>query len=153
MKRYALTISLAYNNFPKKNKITRCKYVAALRDFFYELSKLIIYERFSYKIPSGLGSLRIAKRKNNSKLHKNKIDYGVYNKTGKIVYLTNLHTNNYYFFWFWNKINAVFKYRSVYEIVPNRGNDGVIGTRGLSAYIKKCSESPLIKDYNVLEVI
>lgn len=127
-------------------------YKTIMKDFFYEISLMVIKERFILKMPYSLGEVSIRKRKNNGNLNKNRLDFKHFNATGKKRYLINLHSNRFYFFFDWKKPfgHRIFKNSSVYRFVPNRGNDYVIGKRGLSKWIKQCAENPKIKDFDAL---
>lgn len=132
--------------------IDRKLYLKAFKEIFWELSKSIIQERLTIKFPYRLGFFSIRKRKNNKNREKQRIDYKYYNETGKIKYHNNLHSNQYHFFWDWDVYNtyANFTNKSFYKFIANRGNDYIIGKRGLKAWILKCSEDPMVRDYDVL---
>lgn len=139
---------------PKNMRVDKKVYKALLKDFFWELSKMIIQERYNFKVPLRLGFISIKKRKNYKESCSNKIDYKLYNKEKKIVHLFNRHTDRFYFFWAWDKKKfnyAFFKNKPFYKFIPNRGNDRVIGKRGLAAWIMKTVNDPKLKDYDVLE--
>lgn len=133
-------------------ELSKKDYTRFMKDLFFELSKEIIRERLDIKFPNRLGKIRIRKRKNNKHLEKQRINYGILNKEKRLVYLTNHHTNKYYFFWDWevNDGYGFFTNKSLYKFIPARGNDKITGKRGLCNWIKYCAENPLIKDYDCL---
>lgn len=148
------SLSNSYSTYTNPTKITKAQYMKLMGDFFWELSYLIIREKYQFRFPRGIGLIRIKKRKNNPEFKKNKIDYGHYNKTGKLVRFTNSHSDNYYFRFYWDKSKGVssnFKNKNIYTFVPIRGNDRVIGARGLAKYIKDCANDPFTKDYDCPE--
>lgn len=143
------TIKCAHKNSPYRKKYNLKKYKDVLFTFFYGLSQLIIYEKYEYKVPFGGGSIRIAK----VRLGKNRtLDYKHYKATGQKRFHLNRHTNGYYFFWYWNTKRCLYKHSKLFKLIPNRGNDRVIGARGLSKHINDCSSDPYKKDYDVLAI-
>lgn len=127
-------------------------YVKLLKEIFWELSKDIIRHIKNVKLPHRLGDIGIRKRKNCRTYTKQRIDFKHFNETGEIIYHCNNHTNKYYFFWNWDNSlsKALFTNKNFYKFTPARGNDKVIGSRGLGAWIKYCSEDPTVKDYDAL---
>lgn len=146
------TLVDAYKSYNKKNPklLTKAQYMKLMGEFFWELSNLIIRERYQFRIPRGMGILRIRKIRNKEDLNENRIDYGHFNKTGKIIRLLNPHTNNYYFRFSWQKSRYITNSK-LYTFVPIRGNDFKIGARGLAKYIKDCANDPYTKDYDCPE--
>lgn len=144
----SFTLRFSYKKFPLKKKYSYSKYRSVLELLLYEISKAIIYDKYSLKLPHGGGIIKIIKVtvNNNNK----KIDYKYYNDTGKVRYLLNRHTNGYYFMWHWDTKRCIYKNCKLYKMIPNRGNDKVIGTRGLAKHIIDCSKDPYKKDYDVL---
>lgn len=148
------TINDSYIPYKKEKlqtlELDKKTYVKVLKEVFWEMSKDIIREKADIKLPVRLGKLRIRKRKNNREFNSQRLNYKTYNTTGKIVYHVNNHTNKYYFFWDWetNDGYAVFTNKNLYKFIPARGNDKVVGKRGLANWIKYCSETPEIRDYD-----
>lgn len=141
------TIRHAYKKFPLKSKYKYSKYKEVLLELFYDLNKSIIYDRMELQLPLSGGKIKIAKA-----LVKEKkvLDYKYYKETGKKRFLLNRHSNGYYFFWYWNTKGCRYKNCKLFSILPNRGNDGIIGKRGLKNHIINCSQNPYVKDYDVL---
>lgn len=125
-------------------------YIKVLKEVMWELSKTIIRYVRKINLPYRLGELSIKKRKNNREYTKQRLDYKYYNETKKILYHCNTHTNKYYFFWDWDNKTAFFTNKSYYKFIPARGNDRIVGKRGLADWIKKCASDPNIKDYDCL---
>lgn len=133
----------------------------------YELNKiianLIIKESFEYRMPHGIGFLRIKKKKLVFKLFEGKIDvnkniidweaswaYWIKQFPGKtrmeikkipgkkVFFQTNEHTNGEVMRWYWDKRISRVKNTYLYSFKPVKG--GVIGEqytgrRGLSKWI------------------
>jgi len=118
-------------------------------NFFIEISKAIIREKLIFKIPYRLGYISIRKKK--TKVDRKLPNFKIYNETGKIVSHSNIHTNGYYFYFEWDKTSSYytkFKNQSFYRFDVNRGNDKIVGARGLSDWIFKCYKNPTLKDYD-----
>jgi hypothetical protein len=144
------TITTAYPKSKYSKKYEYKKYKKVLTTFFYELSRAILYDRYEYKLPYGGGTIRVAKNPPSKKVKK--LDYAHFNKTGEKRFHLNRHTNGYYFFFYWNKKNCKWPNFNIYKFKVTRGNDKIIGARGLSKHIKECSENPLVKDYDVIQI-
>jgi hypothetical protein len=143
------TISSAHKLSKYNKKYNKVRYKEILSTFFYELSKSIIYDKLEYKFPYGGGSLRVSKNPSSNKIKK--LDYAHFNKTGEKRYHINRHTNGYYFFFLWGKGKSYWPNCKVYKFEVTRGNDKIIGARGLAKHIKECAENPLVKDYDVMQ--
>lgn len=117
--------------------------------FFEEIGKAIIREKMIFKIPYRMGYISIRKKK--TKFDRRLPNFKVFNETGKIVSHSNIHTNGYYFYFEWDKTSSYytrFRNQSYYRFDVNRGNDRVIGARGLSEWIFKCANDPTMKGYD-----
>jgi hypothetical protein len=127
-------------------------YIKCFKEFFWELGKDLIRELGSVALPFKLGDLGIRKRKNNKEYTRQRIDFKHYNETKQIVYHCNNHTNKYYFFWDWDisRRRAFFVNQNCYKLTPARGNDKVVGKRGLAQWIKHCATDPNTRDYDRL---
>ncbi len=148
MKPYTILESYKTYNGPVPCK----KYTAALKDIFREISFAIIREKFCY-FPTGLGRIFI-RRKQVSKVwaNKRKVDYDYYNKTKTLRTFDNLHTDGYYFRYWWTRVKKIKGSYNLrfYKFRPIRGADKTIGKRGLAKWIKECSINPLLKDYTTV---
>lgn len=127
-------------------------YIKIMKEIFADLSKDIIRDIPEVVLPYRLGKIGIKKRRNNRVFNKQQLDYGKYNSSKTKLYHTNSHTNKYYFFWDWETKDgaALFTNQKCYKFTPARGNDNVVGKRGLASWIKYCAETPTIKDYDRL---
>lgn len=141
---------LLYKEELKELAWDKTTYIRLVKEVLWELAKCIIRERLMIKIPNRLGILGIWKRKNNKDYNKQRIDWKHYNETGKIIYHCNKHSNGYHFFWDWDLqcSYALFTNKKVYSFEVARGNDYIVGSRGLSKWVKDCSENPNVKDYD-----
>lgn len=141
------TISKSYNNY--EGNLEQKKYVKVLKEFFWELSYIIIRDRYKFNIPR-MGCIYIKRRKNIKE--KKEIDYKFYKETGKIRFQENLHSDGYHFMFVWEKPKAYnhFFNKIFYKFTAIRGEDRIIGKRGLAAWVKKCAEDPALKDYTTI---
>jgi len=145
---YTYTITDFYNDYVEEfsDNVTRDQYKNLMETFFETLRNEIIENRYRFKMPFHLGTIRIKKRKNPSSLRKNCLDYNKTKKLGKKIYHLNLHTGRYYFRWIWEKGRGIgYKNKTIYSFRPLRK-----AKRQLAAYIKKCANDPTLKDYDCL---
>lgn len=146
----SFTIRKSYSKYSLKTKYTYKKYREVLEMLLYELSKAIIYDKYTFLLPYGGGAIRIIKVV--ASKNKKHLDYKYYKQTGEKRYLLNRHTNGFYFMWNWNTSKCKYRNCKLYRMVPVRGNDNIIGTRGLAKHIIECSKNPYVKDYDALTV-
>lgn len=124
------------------------KYKVFVEDFLLELRKEIIENRYVFKLPFRLGTIRIRKGKNSRNLNKNRIDWDATKKTGQLVRFLNLHTDRHYFQWKWYRKGSLgfFKNKKYYIFRPVRA-----ATKHLHARVMECANNPELKDYDCLE--
>ncbi len=97
-----------------------------LKDYFQEWIRLILYEGERYKLPFGLGEIRIRKKKMNIanlvKYDKLQMDYGIFQKTGKKVFFLNEHRGRFKYNIFWQKKGFLPKVKGMfpYQFKPVR---------------------------------
>jgi len=126
------TLKNAYKDYDDFYKVGYKKYRAICEDFNKRIIDKILLKAFEFKMPYRLGSLRIRKKlMNYSKKNKLKIDWQATNQQKKVMYHLNDHTNGFNYRWFWSKINAVIKNKSVYSFQATRTNK-----RRLAALLK-----------------
>lgn len=163
------TLVDAYKMYRKANKksvIDHKKYIEICHLFNKIVSDKIIRESMEFKIPHGLGTMRIKSVKHTFKTVDGKLDkrrsgvdwkktkdmysqmYGtndwdelkdIPNK--KVVIYTNEHSNGYTMKWYWARKNScIFTNRLMYSVKVIKGGitpDGYyVGRRGLAAWIK-----------------
>lgn len=76
------------------------------------------------------------------------IDWQETRKQGKVVKKYNAHTGGLSFFVKWNKVLCKLSNRNFYQFNPYRGSEKeMAGSRGLSAWVKKCANDPYIQDF------
>lgn len=146
--RYVWTITDSSKNY--KGPLTKNEYIKVVKDFFWEISLKIIRDRYAFKLSGGMGRIFIKK---STRGPGRPINWKASKKAGKRIYHLNLHTNGNTFRFFWQKTNYSYNFtskKSVYKFIPNRGNDYKIGARGLAFWIKLCSTSPELKDYEAI---
>jgi hypothetical protein len=145
------SISDYYDSYQSERKgwdkvLTKSQYVSLNKDFLFEVSLLIIREKFLFKMPYKLGTIRI---KRILKSKRPGIDWEKTKKLGKQVRYSNLHTDGKGFRWSWDKPRFGITNQSYYTFKATRDEvKKEIGTRGLAKYIKECSRDPYKKDYN-----
>lgn len=123
--------------------IDKSSYVKIAKDFFTELSREIILNRFKFKLPSGLGVIRIQKKRNKPVINAKRIDWAKTKELNKKVYHLNLHTSGNYFKFLWERGRVVNS--RLYSFYPVRKNK-----RFLASEIKRRATDPMEKDYDCL---
>jgi len=152
-----------YKKSSKKN-ISKTKYCNVCHEFNKALSQKIIKESFEFKIPFGLGYLRIKASKPKLKfkngkpqIHKMAINwketlnlwermYGDKSKAEykkipdkKLVVHTNEHTDGYVMKWYWDRRISNVKNQTVYMFKPVKGGISLdnyyYGRLGLAKWI------------------
>lgn len=147
-----------------KGKLTKKQYTQVAYEINRKISTLIIKESFEYKIPHGLGFLRIKKRKLRFKLNdkgkidinKNIIDWkatwdywereypGLTRKQikdipgKKVFFQTNEHTDGEVMSWYWDKRTSKIKNIILYSFRTVKGGseeDTFTGRLGLRDWI------------------
>ena len=148
-----------YNNSLKEKKYKDIAY-----DLNSTIADMIIRESFEYRIPYGLGFIRIKKKKLKFKLFNGKLDVNkniidwestwkywekqfpnntrneIKKLPGKKVFFhSNDHTNGEIMRWYWDKRISKVKNVLTYSFKPVKGgifNDKYTGRLGLSKWIK-----------------
>jgi len=98
------------------------KYVAICSDYYIAIMDYILEEGGTYKMPYGMGLIRIAKHK--IKFKKNKsipIDWEMTFKNNKKIFCLNEHTDGFRYFFFWSKPNTIVN-KFLYRLVFTRQN-------------------------------
>ena len=162
------TLVDAYKFYKKSNSksiIDKKTYLEVCHMFNKEVSNKIITESMEFKIPYGLGTMRIKSIRNSIRIKNGNIENSRLNvdwkrtkemymqlyKTNdwdvlkdipnkKVVLYTNEHSNGYRMKWFWNRgQSSLFVNRHMYSFKPIKGcltADGYYsGRRGLAAWI------------------
>jgi hypothetical protein len=111
-----------------------------IKEFYKEISNMIIFNTFEFRMPYRLGRLRIRKYKPKIKVNADGtidksrlfIDYASTKKlwstneeakeNKKLVFHLNDHTNGYQHRWFWEKRTSNIPNHSAYCFIPSRFN-------------------------------
>ena len=130
-----VTISTFAKQYNKETKFEYKSFVKICKLFLYKLSKEIIEKGLKVKLPYSLGEIYVRRLRTRSK----SIDFGVFNKTGKVVKYSNLHTNGFIYWIYLKKgshLNSrLYKFSAISDKTKKE-----IGKRGLARYIKNCDE-------------
>lgn len=159
------TINDAYTFYKKNSEepISRKEFKRIAYAFNKTLSDMIIRESFEYRVPHGLGFLRIKKGKMKLSIRDGKLDVNkniidwkatwdyweeqfpglsrteIKKKEGKrVVFQTNDHTNGEVMRWYWDKRTARTKNITAYMFKPVKGgifDNTYLGRLGLAAWI------------------
>lgn len=120
------TLVDAYLDFEKEFKdeklmadIDKATYRDICIRFNKLISKSIIENSFEFKLPAGLGIIRIKKIANSNK---RRVDWKSTKEHNVKVFHLNFHTDGFYFKWFWHKKKAIFTNKSAYSFSPTREN-------------------------------
>lgn len=112
--------------------VTYDMYVKICSDYYKAVMDLILEDGLTYKIPHGLGTIKVAKRKVRlSTARRIPIDWQATFKYNKKVYCLNEHSNGFRYFFYWSKPNT-YKSKFLYRLVFTRQNK-----RRLANLIKK----------------
>ena len=126
------TLKSAYKSYDDFYKVGYKKYRTICEEFNKDIIEDILLKAKEFKLPYRLGSLRVKKKKMNyGRKNKLKINWLETNKHKKVIYHLNDHTNGFNYRWFWSKINAIIKNKSVYSFQATRTNK-----RRLAALLK-----------------
>ena len=120
------TLVDAYNDFKEEfsdekvmQDIDKATYRNVCIRFNELMSEDIINNAKEFKVPSGLGSIRIKKIISNQK---RRVDWKATREHDTKIYHLNFHTDGYYYKWFWHKKKALFTNKSAYSFSPTRKN-------------------------------
>lgn len=117
------------NNY--ENIVDKKLYGQVCRDFFDIVINQMIYNNESFKLPFGLGSMFIGKKKYkkfeqlpiNWKATKELWEKDENAKENKIlVKHLNRHSDGYVYRYIWSKKTAIFKNKTIYKFKPSRKN-------------------------------
>jgi len=114
--------------------ITSVVYHAILKEFYDGITKHILYERGTFRLPYRLGRLRVCKSlvKLNG-LSKTTVDWAASIKHNAVVYHLNEHTSGYKYYFLWDRSSCNAKNLGYYRLVMTRTNK-----RLLAKLIKEC---------------
>lgn len=149
-KGYHLTYTITdfYNTYEKEEIVTKKLFISFMVDFFLELRKEIVENKYKFKFPFRMGIMRIIKRKNTGILGRHKIDWKESVKKKETIYHLNLHTDRHYFQYRWERPRLKvlnFKNQLFYYFKPVRS-----AKRHMANHIKECATNPDVRDYDCL---
>lgn len=107
------------------------KYRDVILRFNKRAMNAILNESKELKLPYRLGSIRIRKCKMDIVNNRPKIDFGQSRKLGRTVYHLNMHSDGYYYKFYWNRTGCNAKNYRAFCFEPIRQN-----SRELSRIIK-----------------
>lgn len=156
-KHFTMTIKDFYRDFRKEEMesgktphtvIPYKVFRSVIEDFFYEISRKIIYDNFTFMMPYSLGSIVVKAFKNN--LKNLNIDWKATKEHGKVVRHLNLHTFGYCFGIVWDKSYVRFRNNTYYNFSATQSKPATklgIGKKGLSNHIIELSKDPNRRSY------
>ena len=110
-----------YYRTRSKNPIDKIKIRAIMNDINLKIRDRIINESEYFKMPFGIGILRIRKSSELSRLYKISncpVNYKLTRELGQVVY----HDSQYMYRWNWVKYRSHMKWKSVYKFEPSRAS-------------------------------
>lgn len=127
-----------YDEFCKRHpevEIPYREWAEIIYSFNEEFRNLILETGDKYKLPLGLGSFSINKKKRKiKKLDPTgvermnlPVDWKKSQEKGKIIYNFNYHTEGYFFGWLWFKDEARFRHSYLYMFKPSRVTSRMLG--------------------------
>lgn len=102
-----------------EGNLTYKEYRSLLEDFFTLISIYLIKTGKSYKMPHGLGTLIIRKRKG-SYANRAYINYQASRKYNKPIIFNNAHSAGYFATFKWEKKSCYLKNKTMFSFVPTR---------------------------------
>lgn len=105
-------------------KVSQKVYLKVLRAYNKMITDAILNESETLKLPSGLGYLRIIKKKirfnEDTKKNVLSVDWNTSLKINKIVYHLNKHRDGHRYKWYWNKTKMKITNGVAYRFNPTR---------------------------------
>ena len=143
---YKLTYTIYdfYQNYEKKDKISKEKYIGILKDFYQELVNNVIIGRKRITLPMNLGVHRIQKIKQSLEARP-RIDFNKTKQYKKTIYHLNMHSAGFYFMWRWDRGPLFIKNKQYYIFKLTKTKKAE-----LAKEIVLCNSDPYKKDYNAL---
>lgn len=129
-----------------KQPVDVSTYRAVIESIFKKVWSSMVKDLWVFRAPNNLGRFYICESFSSNGFF---VDFQKSREKGKRVENYNFHTNGKRFFIKWNLGYCKVKNNNFYYFVPYRGkgNEEVLGKRGLAYWIKKCSRDPLLKDF------
>ena len=103
--------------------VDQTEYCSIIYEFYRIIMDAIIRENVEFKMPYGIGELRIHKTKIKlNRLNILAVDWVNTVENGKYIYHLNEHTNGYKYFFHWSKKRKKIKNLFYYKLVMTREN-------------------------------
>lgn len=125
MNKLSYTIPDFYKAYDKEypGTIDYPTYRAILLDLFKSMAEGLLYKSEEYKLPYGLGTIYIGKKRPQTYTKKSlAIDYKTTRELGKIIYHTNEHSDGFKFRLHWCRINTPTVVPQRYRLIMTRDN-------------------------------
>ena len=126
-----------YKRFCKEHpevRITFAEWKTIIYSFNRSMRDHILETGEKIRFPGGLGDFSIYKWKPNKVIQLNgetkvslPINWAETNKSNKIVYFMNYHSEGYQFRWWWFKSSAMFKFARMWTFKPSRVSMTLLG--------------------------
>ena len=122
--KHSYTIVDMYKAYHKINENVSCnQFKTVLRQFNQIIKKTILDRSEGFKMPAGLGYIRIVKYKPKSYSDKSlSVDYKTSKQLDKKIYFLNEHSDGYKFRLYWSRIPMIFANRYKYQLSLVRQN-------------------------------
>jgi len=128
----------------RKPELSKAEVNRIFGEFNKEISKQIVYNNFEFRMPAGLGTIRISKRKmlppiidEYGKVSRPKSKWVHFNKTKELwardekarkerkkIYINYEH--EYFYSWKWDKSSYKVRHKQLYRFLPSRANKKLI---------------------------
>jgi len=103
--------------------IDQVSYCNIIYDFYKNIMNSVMRDNIEFKMPYGLGELRVAKTKVNlNRLNIRSVDWVNTVDNGKYIYHLNEHTRGFKYFFHWQKKRKKIKNLFYYRLVMTRTN-------------------------------
>jgi nucleoid DNA-binding protein len=117
-------------------KLTYNEWLEIIYNFNEEFRNHILETGDKCKLPMGLGSFSVTKKKRKQKKGSTEyinlpVDWKKTREKGKRIFNFNFHTDSYFFGWKWFKREARFKHAALFYFKPSR-----VSSRMINHYIK-----------------
>ena len=88
-------------------------------EFNEKIINSMLKDAYEFKLPFGLGTLRIKKTPSKNK---KRVDWKSTKEYNTKVFHLNLHTDGFYYRWHWKKKDSILTNNSLYSFTPTRKN-------------------------------
>tara|TARA_R110000787_G_scaffold21504_2_gene63554 strand:- start:13541 stop:13966 length:426 start_codon:yes stop_codon:yes gene_type:complete len=119
------TLIESYKEYIEENKNIKVLqveyplYREVCTEFNEKIADRMLREAYEFKLPFGLGTLRIKKTPSKDK---KRVDWKTTKEYNTKIFHLNLHTDGFYYRWHWKKKDARVVNKSLYSFTPTRKN-------------------------------